>query len=103
MRHSPAPPVFPPRDWPNPPMDHGSGDKDTAFAWAMGDLILRRMGYRETMKTITADPRMPAYCTVFRWVKVVPEFGEAYRRLRVAQAQAQAQAQQATVISVTVH
>ena len=84
-----TPPFFPPRDWPIPPMDHGSGGKDTAFTWAMGDLILRRMGYRETMRQITADPRMPAYCTVFRWVKVVPEFGEAYRRLRGLLAQAQ--------------
>ena len=34
------------------------------------------------MKAITADPRMPAYCTVFQWVKVVPEFGDAYRQVR---------------------
>ena len=66
-----------------PPMDHGAGHKDTAFTWAMGDLILLRMGRRETMKAITADPRMPAYCTVFRWVKMIPEFGDAYRDMRL--------------------
>jgi hypothetical protein len=63
-------------------MDHSSGHRDTAFTWDMGHLILQRMGARETMKAITADPRMPAYRTVFQWVKVVPEFGEAYREVR---------------------
>ena len=67
-----------------PPMDHEAGDKESAFTWAMGRLILERMAARETMKAITADPRMPAYCTVFRWVKVHPEFGEAYRAVRAA-------------------
>ncbi len=65
-------------------MDHEAGFKDTAFTWAMGALILQRMADRETMKAITAAPRMPAYCTVFQWVKVVPEFGEAYREMRAA-------------------
>jgi terminase small subunit-like protein len=78
----PSPPLTPARDWPIPAMDHESGHKDTAFTWAMGRLILQRMGDRETMKAITADPRMPAYCTVFQWVKVVPEFGDAYREVR---------------------
>ena len=68
-------------------MDHEAGDKGTAFTWAMGNLILRRMGARETMREITADPRMPAYCTVYQWVKVVPEFGDAYRRVREVLAQ----------------
>jgi len=68
-------------------MDHAAGDKPCAFTWAMGHLILQRMADRETMKAITADPRMPAYCTVFQWVKRVPEFGEAYRQVRLTLAQ----------------
>lgn len=75
---------LPARDWPIPPMDKAAGHKPSAFTWAMGRLILQRMGDRETMKEITADPRMPAYCTVFQWVKRVPEFGDAYREVRVA-------------------
>jgi hypothetical protein len=63
-------------------MDHGSGDKCTAFTWAMGELILQRIADRETMKAITADPRMPAYPTVFRWMQVVPEFGDAVAQVR---------------------
>jgi hypothetical protein len=75
--------------WDIPPMDHEPGHKESAFTWAMGMLILRRMGARETMKQITADPRMPAYCTVFQWVRMHPEFAEAYRTVRTAVAQAQ--------------
>jgi terminase small subunit-like protein len=74
----------PAREWPIPPMDHGSGHKDTAFTWAMGNLILARIIEGETMKAITADPRMPAYCTVFRWMQVVPEFADAVRQVRAA-------------------
>ncbi len=79
---------LPARDWPIPPMDKEAGHKPSAFTWAMGRLILQRMGDRETMKAITADPRMPAYCTVFQWVKRVPEFGDAYRQVRLAISQA---------------
>lgn len=73
----------PARDWPIPPMDHAAGWKPSAFTWAMGRVILQRMGDRETMAAITADPAMPAYCTVFQWVKRVPEFGDAYRQMRL--------------------
>ena len=72
----------PARLWPIPPMDHGSGAKDTAFTWAMGHLILQRIADGETMKAITADARMPAYCTVFRWMQVVPAFGDAVAAVR---------------------
>lgn len=76
-------------------MDKAAGHKPSAFTWAMGHLILQRVAERETMKAITADPRMPAYATVFRWVKMVPAFGEAYARLRVVLAEvARAEAEQ---------
>jgi hypothetical protein len=78
----------PAREWPIPPMDKRSGWKDTAFTWAMGALILQRIADGDTMKAITADPRMPAYCTVFRWMQVVPEFGEAVGQVRTFLAQA---------------
>jgi hypothetical protein len=74
--------MTPAKDWPIPPMDHESGYKPSAFSWAMGRLILQRMGDRETIKAITADPAMPAYCTVYQWVKRVPAFADAYRLVR---------------------
>src|SRR5579859_1766542 len=86
-----ARPSGPAKSWPIPPMDHESGDKPSAFTWAMGRLILQRMADRETIRAITADPRMPAYCTVFHWVKVVPGFGEAYRRVRAGLAEGEQQ------------
>lgn len=76
-------------------MDKESGDKDTAFTWAMGELILARIAERETMRAITAHRAMPAYCTVFRWMQVVPEFGDAVRRLRADMARARLAARDA--------
>jgi hypothetical protein len=72
----------PAREWPIPWMDKAAGHKDTAFSWAMGELILARIAEGETVKAITADPRMPAYCTVFRWMQVAPEFGERVAEMR---------------------
>ena len=69
-----------------PPMDHAPGWKASAFTWEMGEFILRRMEDGETMRDITADPRMPAYCTVFQWVRMHPQFGARYRAIRAEQA-----------------
>jgi hypothetical protein len=80
------PPSRPARDWPIPPMDHEAGDKLSAFNWAMGRLILQRIADGETIKAITAHPKMPAYATVYRWVEVHEAFGDAYRRLRAVMA-----------------
>lgn len=79
-----------PRELPIPPMDKASGHKDTAFTWAMGELILARIWAGDTMKAITADPRMPAYCTVYRWMQVVPDFGLAVADLRAKLAEVRA-------------
>ncbi|HEY3949252.1 hypothetical protein [Phenylobacterium sp.] len=68
-------------------MDHEPGYKPSAFSWAMGRLILQRMGERETMRQITADPAMPSYATVFRWVQVHEDFGAQYRAVRLVIAQ----------------
>lgn len=76
------PPSLPARDLPIPPMDKSSGHKLTAFTWEMGDLILARIAEGETMKAITADARMPAYCTVFQWMRIVPEFGKQVATVR---------------------
>jgi hypothetical protein len=63
-------------------MDHGAGAKDSAYTPQMGALILARIEAGETVKQITADPRMPSYATVYRWTHVIEEFGEAWRELR---------------------
>ncbi len=71
-----------------PPMDHTPGGKASAFTWEMGEFILTRIEAGETIRRITEDPRMPAYCTVFQWVKVNPEFADRYRALRARQSEA---------------
>lgn len=85
----PAPPGYagrPPREWPVPAMDHSAGARDSGYTPAMGRLILARIAAGETVKAITADPRMPAYCTVYHWRAVDPEFGRAWAELRARMA-----------------
>ena len=89
----------PAREWDIPPMDHGPGWKDCAFTWAMGDLILRRIADGESVRAITADARMPAYCTVFRWMRVVPEFGDAVAALRAEMARGRLAAREAQAVA----
>lgn len=78
----PPSPYRPAREWPIPPMDKAAGWKASAFTWEMGELILQRIADGESVRAITAHPAMPAYCTVFRWMQVVPEFGAAVAEVR---------------------
>jgi len=80
--YSAANPWVPPRERTPPAMDHAPGFKDSAYTPEMGALILERIAEGETVKQITADPRMPSYATVYRWTHVIEEFGEAWLRLR---------------------
>lgn len=85
-RYSPQNPWIPWREREPPPMDHAPGAKESAFSEEMGRLILERIAAGETVKEITADPRMPCYATVYRWTHVIPEFGAAWRELRARMA-----------------
>lgn len=85
-RHSPENPWIPWREREPPAMDHEPGWKESAFTEEMGRLILERIAAGETVKQITADPRMPCYATVYRWTHVIPEFGAAWRELRARMA-----------------
>jgi hypothetical protein len=78
-------------------MDHEPGWKASAFTPQMGELILDRIIAGETVREITADPRMPSYATVYRWTQVIPAFGEAWReaRTRRARIEREAEAQEA--------
>lgn len=102
----PAPPGYagrPPGEWPVPEMDHEAGGKASAYTPQMGRLILARIAAGETVKQVTADPRMPSYATVYRWVRVHEDFAEAWTDVRWALAEAaivadaQAQADRASL------
>lgn len=80
---SPENPWVPPRLRQPPPMDHAPGAKESAYTPEMGQLILDRLAAGETVKAITADPRMPCYATVYRWTRVIEDFGEAWRAVRM--------------------
>ncbi|HEX3700224.1 MAG TPA: hypothetical protein VHV27_06070 [Phenylobacterium sp.] len=79
----PETPWVHPRDREPPPMDHQAGWKESAFTWEMGELVLARIAAGETVRQLTADPRMPSYATVYRWTHMIAEFGEAYRAVRL--------------------
>jgi hypothetical protein len=63
-------------------MDHRAGAKPSAYTPQMGRFILARIEAGETVKAITADPRMPAYCTVYHWARIHDDFRLAWRSLR---------------------
>lgn len=69
-------------DEPLPAMDHTGGHKESQCGVEIARAILARMARGETIRSITADPAMPSYATLFHWLKVHAEFGEAYRALR---------------------
>lgn len=86
-----APPGYearPPRDWPVPEMDHAAGGKESAYTPAMGRVILARVAWGETMKAIAADPRMPSYATIYRWLDVHEDFAEGMVQVRRERARA---------------
>ena len=83
---SPERPWKPPAEREPPAMDHEPGWKESAYRPEMGRLILARLEAGETLKQVTADPRMPSYATVYRWTHVHEDFGEAWRMLRDMQA-----------------
>lgn len=85
-RWTPENPWRPPAEREPPAMDHAAGWKASEFSWAMGELILARIEHGETMRQVTADPRMPSYATVYRWIHVHADFGAAYRDLRAEMA-----------------
>jgi hypothetical protein len=67
-------------------MDHTPGGKASAYTAQMGRLILARLAAGETVKQVTADPRMPAYCTVYQWLKVDDDFRRDWHAMRDAKA-----------------
>ena len=44
--------------------------------------IVERIAAGETVKAVTADPRMPSYATVYRWRRVHEDFAEAWCEVR---------------------
>ena len=56
------------------------------FSPDVGDIICERLVEGESLRSICRDPDMPAISTVFRWMRLVPEFSEQYAAARDAQA-----------------
>lgn len=82
----------PAREWWLPEMDHEAGCKDSAYDPRFGRVICQRVMDGETVRQITADPRMPSYPTLYRWLQVHPDFAADYAAAREAVAAGRLQA-----------
>lgn len=52
------------------------------FTPELGDAICERVAIGESMRTITAQDGMPAISSVFKWLRLFPEFAEQYARAK---------------------
>lgn len=63
------------------------GGKASSYTRAQGALICARLAQGESLTSITRDPAMPCYGTVYGWLKRHPAFEEMYVEAREAQAE----------------
>jgi hypothetical protein len=63
-------------------MDHTGGNKPSQYRHEIGRVICARIEAGETVASIASDPHMPCYATIFRWVKMNPDFADMYHGLR---------------------
>ena len=61
------------------------GGKASAYTTALGEAICARLENGESLTSIGADPAMPCYGTVLKWVKRHPEFEDMYVDARAVQ------------------
>jgi hypothetical protein len=84
-------PSFDP-DHPLPRIDHTGGHKPSQYHPRIGQVICARIEAGETVRQVAADPEMPAYCTIFQWRKVHPDFADLYDAMRARMAQGRIEA-----------
>lgn len=61
--------------------------RGSSYTTAMGELICERLAEGESLKSIGADPRMPAASTLYNWLREHDVFRSMYRFARQAQAE----------------
>ncbi len=70
-----------------PQMDHRGGGAESHYRPEIGREILRQIAHGRSVKDIAADPNMPCYATIYRWRRMIPEFGARWRALRLDMAE----------------
>jgi transposase-like protein len=61
--------------------------RGSSYTAAMGELICERLAQGEPLKSIAADPLMPAASTLYNWLREHDHFRSLYRLGRQAQAE----------------
>ena len=82
MPYSPNIEASEPQPRPLPRIDHTGGHKPSQYHPVIGRVICERVGSGETVKQVAADPDMPSYVTLYRWLQVHPDFAEMYGAMR---------------------
>lgn len=75
---------------PLPPLDRRGGITESWYHPTLGLVICQRLLDGETVRQITADPRMPTERVLYRWVRRHPDFADNYRWVRDQQARERA-------------
>lgn len=64
----------------------GPGGRPSSYRPDIGDIICERLVEGESLRSICRDPDMPVVSTVFRWIRMNPEFSKQYADAREHQA-----------------
>lgn len=62
--------------------------RPTLYTPELADVICERLANGESMRSVSRDPDMPASATLFKWLRVHPEFAEQYARAKQESADA---------------
>ena len=62
--------------------------RPTDFSMELSDLVCERLAVGESMRSIARDESMPAMSSLFKWLRIHPEFAEQYDRAKVESADA---------------
>jgi hypothetical protein len=62
----------------------GNSGRQSAYSDDIATLVLDRVAMGESIRTICADPAMPAPSTIFKWLVTFQPFSEQYARAREA-------------------
>lgn|SRR3990167_1750905 len=65
--------------------------RPTDYSPELADAICERLGQGESMRSVSRDDAMPSMATLFKWLRVHPQFLEQYTRAKEESADAMAE------------
>lgn len=62
--------------------------RPTDYTPELADLVCERLANGESMRSVSRDDNMPAMCTLFKWLRIHPEFAQQYAKAKEESADA---------------